>query len=96
MTTCDNGGSAFHESPLGSVDEPARPARRRNKGELTDELKTKLHARALREKPPRPYRLGLRSQECAHRGCSFIRTQMNDPHSLCVLHAWKKRYGIED
>lgn len=96
MTTCDNGGSTTKELPRKRAHKSRLSRRLREKGVMTPELKKKIEKRALREKPKAPYKLASYTQECAHPECAFIRININDPHSLCKVHAWKKRYGIKD
>ncbi len=55
-----------------------------------------------KEKPPKPqppYKGGLRHEECAviidGKHCPRIRTNLDDPHSLCALHEWELLYGKE-
>lgn len=96
MTTCDNGGSALTERPQKRARKAVQPKRLREKGVITPELKEKLERRAAREKPAYPYELTVPSKECAHPKCSYLRVDHEDPKSLCRLHRWKKRYGIEE
>lgn len=96
MTMCDNGGNVTDELPPDTVSEAPCPKRLRKKGVLTRALATKLKKRAVREKPNPPYKLAMQTQECPHPQCSFIRKEVSDPRSLCVLHAWKRRYRIEE
>lgn len=92
MTICDNGEHVVKERlPESSIvsDSPPRLSK--------TQKHTKLMEEAARMKPLPPYQLASWQDQCAHpSGCGIVRRDLDDRTSLCVVHEWQRKYGIEE